>query len=470
MISNKTMANVGIASVTSGLWGTARIYDPTELRPVIRDAAHQAGVGDGEVPLSGIIEPGMTVLLKPNWVLDRNEAGHGMECLVTRPGFILAALAEVVAARPARVLIGDSPIQLCVWDKLVTPEFRLEAESIATAAGVALDFVDFRRVTGIDGGMDNGFRKTARGDDRYALFDLGADSLLEPITDSSNRFRITNYDPRTLARTHRPGQHQFLICKEVFEADIVILLPKLKTHRKAGITASLKNLVGVNGSKDYLPHHRIGGVESGGDCYPGRSRRNRFAEFCLDQANRRIGRPGYASWHKLAFNSFRGRFPVHSKELEGSWKGNDTAWRMVLDLNRIALYGGADGTMAETPRRRLYSLTDAIVCGQGEGPLESEPLDVGVVTFASSSACADSVHAALLGLDSQKMALTREAFGRYRWPLTDPGTIPVAHWEGNALTLDEVADSLGKPARVPQGWEGIERVGGVACESPSSRT
>ena len=55
----------------------------------------------------------------------------------------------------------------------------------------------------------------------------------------------------------------------------------------------------------------------------------------------------------------------------GGWYGNDTVWRMVLDLNRILIYGNPDGSMSDTPRRVFYSLTDALICGEGEWPFEA---------------------------------------------------------------------------------------------------
>ena len=74
-----------------------------------------------------------------------------------------------------------------------------------------------------------------------------------------------------MRRTHAPGRHQYLVAREVIEADVIVNLPKLKTHKKAGVTCALKNLIGINGNKEYLPHHRVGGAERGGDCYPAAS-------------------------------------------------------------------------------------------------------------------------------------------------------------------------------------------------------
>ena len=48
-------------------------------------------------------------------------------------------------------------------------------------------------------------------------------------------------------------------------ADVVINLPKLKTHKKTGVTISLKNMVGINGYRNCLPHHTIGTPDASGD-------------------------------------------------------------------------------------------------------------------------------------------------------------------------------------------------------------
>jgi hypothetical protein len=50
---------------------------------------------------------------------------------------------------------------------------------------------------------------------KYALFDLGRESLLEPVTTEEPLIRVTCYDPKLLAQTHSPGRHQYLIAKDV---------------------------------------------------------------------------------------------------------------------------------------------------------------------------------------------------------------------------------------------------------------
>ena len=109
--------------------------------------------------------------------------------------------------------------------------------------------------------------------------------------------------------------------------------------------------------------------------------------------------------------------------------------------------------MGSAPQRTVYSLSDAIVCGQGEGPLRPEPLMLNAVTFSDSSPHADAVHATLLGLDYRRIPLTRESFGQFRWPLVVAGAEPVMAQTDRLLDLDGLAE-YAVPAQAPAGWAG----------------
>ncbi|SFB14008.1 DUF362 domain-containing protein [Selenomonas ruminantium] len=54
-------------------------------------------------------------------------------------------------------------------------------------------------------------------------------------------------------RHQAPGIHNYNVSEVVLEADVVISLPKPKTHRFGGVTAALKNMVGINANKECLP-------------------------------------------------------------------------------------------------------------------------------------------------------------------------------------------------------------------------
>lgn len=146
---------------------------------------------------------------------------------------------------------------------------------------------------------------------------------------------------------------------------------------------------------------------------------------------------------------------IGNPEIEGGWHGNDTVWRMTLDLNRLILYGRVDGTLSDTPLRKVYSLTDAIIAGEGEGPLAPTPVPLGVLMFATSSAFADLVGTSLMHFDWRKIPVVREAFAQFRYPLTDqrPESCRVI-CNGEEISLEETAKRFGKNFHASAGWRG----------------
>jgi uncharacterized protein (DUF362 family) len=409
---------------------------------------------DLENPLRELLANARSVVLKPNWVFHENHSGQGTDCLVTHASVLGAVLELVLQARPAKVVVGDAPIQGCDLPKLMAAAGYNMLKQRYAQAGAAVEWLDFRRtVLGNPEGVWD--RQTdLRPLEDYVLFDLGVESLLEPIARDAERFRVTMYNPDLMRQAHAPGRHQYLVAREVIEADIVINLPKLKTHKKACITGALKNLVGINGNKDYLPHHRLGGSRTGGDCYAGGNPFKLAAEYLSDAANRREGMAAYLLRQGVLGSYCLGRLTGAGKNLEGSWYGNDTVWRMCLDLNRILLYGRPDGTMADLPQRKVLTLTDAIVCGEGEGPLAPTPHPLGMLTLATNPVAAEHVHAHLMGFDWRKIPLIREAFGQFKYPLCtfQPGDIEV-QFEGHRFRQPWPQWNE-RPFVPPEGWKG----------------
>jgi len=405
-------------------------------------------------PLGSLIDTGDKVVLKPNWVFHANRSGQGIDCLVTHASVLGAMLDFVLRAKPGKVVVGDAPIQGCDLSKLMKVAGYSGLKQHYAQAGDAVEWRDFRRtvLANPNGVWD---RQTGvRPMEDYVLFDLAVESLLEPIVQDADRFRVTMYNPDLMRQTHAPGRHQYLIAREVIEADVVINLPKLKTHKKACVTGALKNLVGINGNKDYLPHHRRGGSRTGGDCYAGGNPFKLAAECIIDAANRREGMPAYLLRQASRVSSGFARLTGAGKNLKGNWYGNDTIWRTCLDLNRVFLYGQPDGTMAEQPQRKVLTLTDAIVCGEGEGPLAPTPHPLGMLTLASNPVAADYVHAHLMGFDWRKIPLIREAFGQFRYPICSyrPEDVEVQfedRWFRQPWPLWNE-----KPFVTPGGWKG----------------
>ncbi len=379
------------------------------------------GWSDGAKNLFGrVIPAGARVLVKPNLVLHENEGPWGIEPLVTHASIIEAVVEAALRAQPSRVVVGDAPIQSCDFERLVDRTGLVAVGGVARRARRAV-----RRPPRFPANDLRGeSRRARRRRERAARRQLRAvrSRAREPARADYRRrhgFRVAWYDPRLMARTHHAGRHQYLLARDVLEADVVINLPKLKTHKKAGVTCALKNLIGINGNKEFLPHHRVGGAATGGDCYPSRSSVKRALEYIADRRNQTTSRAGATFWYAMTLALTR-ILKVKGDRLgfEGSWSGNDTIWRTCLDLNRILVYGRADGTMADTPQRRVIHLVDAIVAGHGDGPLAPQALPLGVLMGGTNAAAVDWIAAHLLAYDVARIPIVREAFGSFRWPLT----------------------------------------------------
>jgi len=59
-----------------------------------------------------------------------------------------------------------------------------------------------------------------------------------------------SFDMAETNAKHNGTRHEYLLCRTPMDADVFINLPKLKTHKKVGVTCALKNLVGINANKN----------------------------------------------------------------------------------------------------------------------------------------------------------------------------------------------------------------------------
>ncbi|MCK5034616.1 MAG: DUF362 domain-containing protein [Candidatus Sabulitectum sp.] len=419
------------------------MYDPATISTLI-DEAIKDWSGTDSGGLQSLIAPGSKVVIKPNYVRHPRNDSLGQGCMITNTQIIIEVIKRVSLCHPREIILGDAPIQGCIWEKLVTEQMR---NSFHQACGsIPLRIVDFRR-TLYQSGMQT---ENVRPESNYVLFDLKKSSYLEPISTRKNSFRVGMYDHRKLNKTHAKGIHQYLVAKEIIDADVVISIPKLKTHKKAGITGALKNLIGINGNKEFLPHHRKGSVQQNGDCYLKRNILKTFIENLNDYAymcKKLSARKIFLFIRKVVSL-------VHRKlggigDIGGNWYGNDTVWRTALDLNRILYYGTAAGDISVTKQRKVLTITDAVICGQGDGPLNPEPLLVGVITVTDRTDVADYFHSIMLGMVPETIPLVANAssvFGK------DADEEIALIYKGKTYKLtDRVFDY--PVAKLPEGWE-----------------
>jgi hypothetical protein len=141
----------------------------------------------------------------------------------------------------------------------------------------------------------------------------------------------------------------------------------------------------------------------------------------------------------------------------GNWYGNNTTWRMVLDLNRCLLFGQPDGSLRTSAPKRYYSVVDGVIGMEGMGPMQGDPISSGIVLVGTDPVAVDAVAARVMGFDWHKIPMIREAFDLTTLPITAlrPEDIQIAgdvpEWRGG---LESMEDRKFLAFRPHFGWAG----------------
>jgi uncharacterized protein (DUF362 family) len=377
-------------------------------------------------PLGELIAKGETVVLKPNLVKHTHPRDvNGWRYVLTH-GSVIRAVADYVfkAVGPkGKVLIADAPQTDSSFAGIVKVLQLDRIVEYYRSVGLSLELVDLRNEewTAQDGVITE---RRQLGGDPYGkvAFDLGDFSEFSDHKGGGHYYGA-DYDEGVVNQHHTNGRHEYLISGTVVRADVLFSLPKLKTHKKAGITVSLKNLVGVNADKNWLPHHTEGAPSVGGDEHPNPSALHRLERIAVRSVRQLLAFGGVgAKLMRRARKIGEGVFgDTETVVRSGNWWGNDTIWRMCLDLNKIVMYGKSDGTFrpdALGNRKRHFVLVDGIIAGQGRGPMNPDPVDAGILLFGTNPVSVDAVSAYLMGFNPENLPIVANAFRCISYPLT----------------------------------------------------
>ncbi len=177
-----------------------------ERCPVYDEIAVREAVTRALEPLGGMarfVRPGDRVLIKPNMVAP-GRPGSG---ICTHPLVLRAVCALAAACRPSRIRVGDLPGYNYLGE---AGRCREDSGLEAALEGLPAEFVSFEGTH---------------------------------VRVSSPRFRT--YETIDLTR-------------EVLDADVVISLPKLKTHRQTHYTGAVKNFFGCVTYETRARIHKLG--------------------------------------------------------------------------------------------------------------------------------------------------------------------------------------------------------------------
>lgn len=448
--------------------------DPASLNPAyasVREVLHTLGYDREHFdtpawnPLGWLIHRGETVFLKPNMIAHKHSDNHDWDYVITH-GAIVRAVADYVyiaLAGYGRIIIGDAPQTDSNFDRIVAEMGLHEIKThFERERNFRIDIIDLRHEHWID--KDGIYVDTVSlpGDPAGTIaVDLGRESLFAELDGQGKRYYGAYYDVEETNAHHRNGKHEYCISKSPIAADVFISLPKLKTHKKCGLTVNLKGLVGINGNKNWLPHYIFGAPETGGDQFPRVSSRGALENSLV----------GYAKKHLLKRNRLVQLVARKSKKLgyrlfgvndqvirSGNWHGNDTVWRMSLDLNRVLLYANPDGTMRPAGQpKRYFSVIDGLYAMEGNGPVSGTLRKAGIVVGGANPVAVDAACAALMGFDYRKLPIVARAFEEHLHPLAESGhdaidcVSNVERWRGHPSRW---TNENGLHFRPHFGWQG----------------
>lgn len=284
-----------------------------------------------ENPFASMIKPGMTVFIKPNWVASRwrESCPHKdtLYCVITHPAVVEAVADRVALALQGKgkIYIADNPSIDANFDELM--EFT-RIKRLENKYDVECKVFDLRPLVcpslDVYGQKDKMVAKAGDPNGEVEI-NLGKKSLLYNV--DSSLFRGVFEQREDTVASHTGETQLYTFARSVYDADVFISIPKLKTHQKVGATLNLKGLVGTVTNKNQLVHWRVGYPDVGGDEYP----------------------------DKLSYDKSRMAKVTH----RGAWPGNDTIWRMVVDLFNALVVGSS---------KRYFTVIDGIIAGEGQGP------------------------------------------------------------------------------------------------------
>jgi len=392
-------------------------------------------------PFGSFIAPGDKVVIKPNFVTDLHRLwprSVSAQLALFTHGSVLRPVIDYsfkACGEQGQIVVCDCPLEEPREDSFRNVSWASGVQTMVeylVRRGVPLRLMDLRDGLHSSTGSIK-VTKTLSGDPLgYTEIELGRNSLIDEISSDSARFETGNW--KKVGDYHSPGHHLYSIANTVLDCDVFINVPKLKTHKKTGLTLCLKNLMGISNRKDWIPHWRRGVDEHSGH------------DTVLEKLVKSAYGIEHGFWQRLLAKSMD-RLGVSIRGY-GNWSGNDTIWRAQVDLNKILFFADRSGVLQLLPQRRYFAVVDGIIAGEGDSPLAPLPRLFGAVLAGRDPVAVSRVGASLMGIDYRfvKKITRAAALGsqEYRFSECSPDAVRVVG--------DEVRRSV-EAFQMASGWE-----------------
>jgi len=407
-------------------------------------------------PLGKYIKPGDNVFVLCNFVFHKkgseDETAFYAKC--THPSVIRAIIDYVLIANKnkGQIAVGNAPIQSCDFEKIIKDSHLELIKKFYERKGIYIKIKDLRSYSIKEKWDGLVYSYNNVNEIAINLFEKSYLNDFYNITGKNKiKFRVSDYNPEKTENSHRLNFHNYSIAQDIIESDVIINVPKLKTHEKVGITTALKGYVGIVANKDCLAHHRFGYNKLGGDEYPDGHISLLISSLLHDFVQRRrYPMIFFPLLFKLDKNYRRFLRGVLNKSLAGGWYGNDTAWRMALDLANIAHFCDKSGKLCKSLKRQNLVLIDGIIAGEGNGPLKPRPVKAQCLIFSDNAVLADLIACKIMGWPEEKIPLIKNAIKEERlFRQLDNSFI---YFNSEKADLTSIKPALGRKFIPPDGW------------------
>lgn len=349
-------------------------------------------------PFSSFISPGQTVLLKPNFMRHFSDRG-GTKGLITH-GSIIRAVADyayIALKGKGRIIIADGPMDEGDFEKIAKITGLHEIRQFyKDNAYFDIEIYDLRQER-VFKKKDKIYRRMGLAGDPcgYSAVDLGKESEFKKGDLDYRTFLGSECIREVMLSHHNDKKDEYLISNTLLQADVVINIPKMKTHNKAGVTLGLKNMIGITGDRNWLPHFKGNACHR---CGNGKKRKS-LVNMLKHVSDTYFGRVTAPIKNRLKYKIGLTESEVRS----GNWYGNDIIWRTIADLSRICIYADKNGRIAQDKKRTFFTIIDGIIAGECEGPMNPDVKPAGVLVAGFDIAYTDMVTARIMGFDPMKI-------------------------------------------------------------------
>lgn len=352
-------------------------------------------------PFKDLISPGDTVLIKPNFVVDTKfSTKHNFQGAVTHSSILrpLIDYAFIASNGESEIIVADGSIDITDFEDVVQATGCKEMIiNLNDREGTDVKLFDLRyrllkrKLFCNFLGFEIGIWKWEKNQDfpGFRKVDLKECSMFEEFHDytvlRSTQLMSDNSTPRSF---HDIGKHEYGISKIALDADVIINVPKLKTHKKAGNTLSLKNMIGVTVPRNWMPHYE---------------EKKEFTDNIEGNISL-IKKLWQIPWIKDC-----GGILIRNKKrkieipIGGSHPQNDVLWRSIIDINKILFYSNKNGDINKEKQRKFFTVIDGVFGGEGDAPLSPKVKKTGVLLGGFDPVSIDLVTTQLMGFDYHKL-------------------------------------------------------------------